>query len=50
MPDWLDPKVTTLPGLLKSAGCATAHFGKWHLGNVPSARTPEAYGAGTRNR
>ncbi len=25
---------TTIPELLKTAGYATAHFGKWHLGNV----------------
>ena len=28
MPDWLDPSVTTLPGLLQQAGYKTAHFGK----------------------
>ncbi len=44
MPDWLDPQVTTLPGLLKSVGYATAHFGKWHLGSGASAPPPEAYG------
>ncbi|HEX3871034.1 MAG TPA: sulfatase-like hydrolase/transferase [Pirellulales bacterium] len=32
MPDWLDPKVTLLPRLLKNAGYTTGHFGKWHLG------------------
>ena len=32
MPDWLDADITTLPDLLKQAGYATAHFGKWHLG------------------
>lgn len=44
MPDWLDPDVTTLPDLLKQAGYATAHFGKWHLGNGKAAPAPEAYG------
>lgn len=44
MPDWLDPEVTTLPDLLKQAGYATAHFGKWHLGNGKDAPAPEAYG------
>ena len=44
MPDWLDPEVTTLPDLLKKAGYATAHFGKWHLGNGKDAPAPEAYG------
>jgi N-acetylgalactosamine-6-sulfatase len=44
MPNWLDPEVTTLPDLLKSAGCATAHFGKWHLGGGAGAPPPEEYG------
>lgn len=44
MPDWLDPEVTTLPDLLKTAGYATAHFGKWHLGTGPNAPTPADYG------
>jgi N-acetylgalactosamine-6-sulfatase len=44
MPNWLDPAVTTLPGLLKKAGYATAHVGKWHLGSGPGAPAPDAYG------
>ena len=44
MPDWLDPKVPTLASLLKSAGYATAHFGKWHLGSGPGAPPPADYG------
>ncbi len=44
MPDWLDPAVTTLPDLLKAAGYATAHFGKWHLGNGEGAPPPTEYG------
>ena len=40
MPDWLDPKVPTLASLLKGAGYATAHFGKWHLGNGDDAPPP----------
>lgn len=44
MPDWLDPQVKTLPSLLKTAGYATAHFGKWHLGSGPGAPEPGAYG------
>jgi N-acetylgalactosamine-6-sulfatase len=44
MPDWLDPKTATLASLLKGAGYATAHFGKWHLGSGPGAPEPSAYG------
>src|SRR5688572_369640 len=43
--DWLDPNATTLPRLLKSAGYATGHFGKWHLGaRVADEPLPPAYG------
>jgi len=44
MPNWLDPQVTTLPALLRQAGYATAHFGKWHLGAGEGAPPPERYG------
>lgn len=44
MPDWLDPKTPTVAGLLREAGYATGHFGKWHLGGGEGAPTPEAYG------
>ncbi|MHC4248525.1 MAG: sulfatase-like hydrolase/transferase [Planctomycetota bacterium] len=47
MADFLDPKATTLARILKSAGYATAHFGKWHMGggrDVKDAPTPAAYG------
>jgi N-acetylgalactosamine-6-sulfatase len=44
MPNWLDPGVVTLPRLLKNAGYATGHFGKWHLGSGPGAPNPDAYG------
>lgn len=46
MPDWLDPETTTLPRLLSQTGYATAHFGKWHLGNdmIPDSPTPDKYG------
>jgi arylsulfatase A-like enzyme len=47
MPDWLDPKATLLPRLMKQAGYATAHFGKWHLsgqGAGIEAPLPSEYG------
>lgn len=46
MPDWLDTAAPALPRMLGSAGYATAHFGKWHLGNdmIPDSPTPAAYG------
>lgn len=44
MPNWLDPSVTTLPKLLKEAGYATGHFGKWHLGHGPDAPPVSEYG------
>ncbi|NBV47106.1 MAG: hypothetical protein EBR86_16085 [Planctomycetia bacterium] len=50
MPDWLDPDVTTLPGLLRRAGYATAHFGKWHLGAGVAAPPPERYGIDVSGR
>ena len=44
MSNWLDPKVPNVASLLKSAGYATAHFGKWHLGNGEGAPPPTEYG------
>ncbi len=46
MPDWLDPKLSLLPRLLKKVGYITGHFGKWHLTNrhVPDAPLPTEYG------
>ena len=44
MSNWLDPKVPTVTSVLKSAGYATGHFGKWHLGAGPGAPEPGAYG------
>ncbi|HXG10678.1 MAG TPA: sulfatase-like hydrolase/transferase [Gemmataceae bacterium] len=45
--DYLDPKAPSLPRVLKAAGYATAHFGKWHLGggrDVTDAPKFAAYG------
>jgi arylsulfatase A-like enzyme len=45
--DFLDPASPSLPRLLKAAGYATAHFGKWHLGggrDVKDAPRFAAYG------
>jgi N-acetylgalactosamine-6-sulfatase len=44
MPNWLDAEATTVWDVLRGAGYATAHFGKWHLGSGPGAPEPSAYG------
>ncbi len=46
MPDWLNTAAPLLPKMLKQAGYATAHFGKWHLSNthVEDAPAPLEYG------
>ncbi len=46
MPDWLNPKAPMLPRMLKEAGYATAHYGKWHLSNnhVKDGPSPLDYG------
>ncbi|MCX7818109.1 MAG: sulfatase-like hydrolase/transferase [Kiritimatiellae bacterium] len=44
MPHWLDPAAPSVARLLRAAGYATAHFGKWHLGSGPGAPEPSAYG------
>jgi arylsulfatase A-like enzyme len=47
MVDFLDPAAVTLPRLLRKAGYATGHFGKWHMGggrDVGDAPLPRAYG------
>ena len=45
--DWLDPALPNVARLLKNAGYATGHFGKWHMGggrDVGDAPWPTAYG------
>jgi len=44
MPDWLDPRTVTITRLLREAGYATGHFGKWHLGGGTNAPAPGDYG------
>ncbi len=44
MPNWLNPAAPMLPRLLRGAGYATAHFGKWHLGHGEGAPPPSDYG------
>ncbi|MGE3316300.1 MAG: sulfatase, partial [Planctomycetaceae bacterium] len=44
MPNWLEPSVPFLARQLKQSGYATAHYGKWHLGDGEGAPDPSAYG------
>jgi N-acetylgalactosamine-6-sulfatase len=41
---YLSPDVVLLTRLLKEGGYRTGHFGKWHLGAIPSAPDPGHYG------
>ncbi|MBM3725917.1 MAG: N-acetylgalactosamine-6-sulfatase [Acidobacteria bacterium] len=48
MPDALDPATPTITSLLRNAGYATAHFGKWHLSPERGAGPkPASYGIGS---
>lgn len=40
MRDWLDPAAPSLARMLKQAGYATGHFGKWHLGGGRDVKAP----------
>ncbi len=44
MPDWLDGNAPTAARYLKASGYRTAHFGKWHMGDMPDNPAMADYG------
>ena len=44
MSQFLDPATPNVARLLRGAGYATAHIGKWHLGSNSGGPQPDAYG------
>lgn len=44
IPHWMDPDAPTIADSLRARGYRTAVFGKWHLGRLPGAPDPGAYG------
>src|SRR5262245_9716138 len=44
MSQFLDPRTPNVAAILKTAGYATAHIGKWHLGSNSGGPTADKYG------
>jgi arylsulfatase A-like enzyme len=44
MSSWLDPRAPNVAGAFRAAGYATAHIGKWHLGNDAGGPAIADYG------